>query len=354
MTDDLERRLAGGAPRPASLDVEQLRAELARRAAAGGLLDVAYATHDSPLGPLTVVVTPRGLLQLSYPGEPIEAQLDEIAARISPRILAAPERTDEVRRQLDEYFAGARRGFELPIDWRLVRGFAGASCAQRPGSPSATSRPTARWRPRQARRTPTGPPATPSARTRSRSWCHATASCMPAAAWGATPGASIGSASSSPSRACSPGTFRGFPTFEGQTTTSHRRSLTLTRTIPIFLLAILTAACTGPGGAVDTPRPDEAPILVIADGEPGDGPGLSVAEALTHGPTDDLVTVTGSLFVDADGTVRLCDAIAESFPPQCGGDRIVVTGLDPADVPELQEENGVRWAESATLFGSVE
>jgi methylated-DNA-[protein]-cysteine S-methyltransferase len=125
MTDDLERRLAGAAPRTEAVDLERLRAALARRAAADGLLDVAYATHDSPLGPLTVVVTPRGLLQLAYPGEPVEAQLEEIAARISPRILEAPERTDDVRRQLEEYFAGARRGFEVPIDWRLVRGFAG-------------------------------------------------------------------------------------------------------------------------------------------------------------------------------------------------------------------------------------
>jgi methylated-DNA-[protein]-cysteine S-methyltransferase len=120
VTDDLERRLAG------AVDLDRLRTALARRAAADGLLDVAYASHDSPLGPLTVVVTPAGLLQLSYPGEPAEAQLDEIAARISPRILEAPERTDDVRRQLDEYFAGARQAFDLPIDWRLVGGFAGA------------------------------------------------------------------------------------------------------------------------------------------------------------------------------------------------------------------------------------
>jgi hypothetical protein len=128
------------------------------------------------------------------------------------------------------------------------------------------------------------------------------------------------------------------------------------RTMLLVLIALL-AGCTGQG-ASDDPTDDgatgEAPVLVIADGGPGDGPGLSVAEALTHGPTDDLVTVTGALFVDADGTVRLCDAIAESFPPQCGGERIIVTGLDLADVPDLQEENGVSWAESATLFGSVE
>ncbi|HEX7196441.1 MAG TPA: methylated-DNA--[protein]-cysteine S-methyltransferase [Candidatus Limnocylindria bacterium] len=125
MTDELERRLSGASPPSTGLDVPRLHAAVARRAADEGLLDVAYGTYESPLGPLTVVVTPRGLVRLSYPGEGVAGQLDEIAARISPRILEAPERTDPVRRQLDEYFAGGRRAFDVPIDWRLVRGFAG-------------------------------------------------------------------------------------------------------------------------------------------------------------------------------------------------------------------------------------
>jgi len=123
VTDDLERRL--GAASIPELDLKEMRDRLARRAADEGLLDVAYGTADSPLGPLTVMVTRRGLVRLSYAGEGIADQLDELAERVSPRILAAPERTDEVRRQLDEYFSGARHGFDLPIDWRLVRGFAG-------------------------------------------------------------------------------------------------------------------------------------------------------------------------------------------------------------------------------------
>ena len=125
MTDDLERRLADGARAGPALDLDRLRAALARRAAADGLLDVAHGAYDSPLGTLSVMVTPRGLVRLSYPGEGIAAQLDELADRVSPRILEAPERTDAVRRQLDEYFDGARRAFDVPIDWRLVRGFAG-------------------------------------------------------------------------------------------------------------------------------------------------------------------------------------------------------------------------------------
>lgn len=121
MSDDLERRLR--ATREVPVDVARMRETLADRAAAAGLLDVAYGTHDSPLGTLTVFVTARGLAVIAYPDEPIERQLEEVAATISPRVMAAPARTDGVRRQLDEYFAGERRAFEVPIDWRALRGF---------------------------------------------------------------------------------------------------------------------------------------------------------------------------------------------------------------------------------------
>jgi methylated-DNA-[protein]-cysteine S-methyltransferase len=124
MTDDLQRRLRDASV-PGAFDVSRLRSELARRAAGEGLLDVAYGTYESPLGSLTVMVTPRGLVRLSYPGEGIDDQLQELADRVSPRILEAPEKTDDVRRQLDAYFSGKRHAFEVPIDWRLVRGFAG-------------------------------------------------------------------------------------------------------------------------------------------------------------------------------------------------------------------------------------
>lgn len=123
MTDELERRLRD--PGPPAFDPARFREGLAHRAAEAGMLDVAHGTYDSPLGPLTLIVTGRGLVRLSYPHEMVEAQIEEIAERISPRILAAPERTDPVRRQLDDYFAGRRHAFDVPIDWRLVRGFAG-------------------------------------------------------------------------------------------------------------------------------------------------------------------------------------------------------------------------------------
>ncbi len=123
MTDDLERRLAAGTP-GAALDLDRLRAAITHRAAEEGLIDVAYGAYDSPIGALTVMVSDRGLLRVSYPGDGIAAQLEELADRVSPRILEAAALTDQVRRQLDEYFDGTRRSFDVKIDWRLVRGFA--------------------------------------------------------------------------------------------------------------------------------------------------------------------------------------------------------------------------------------
>jgi methylated-DNA-[protein]-cysteine S-methyltransferase len=124
MTDDLDRRLA--VSRPANpVDLDRFREALARRAADEGVLDVAYGVADSPLGPLTVFVTPRGVARISYAQEPVDEQLEEAATRLSPRILLAPKHTDAARRELDEYFEGRRHRFDLPIDWRVVRGFAG-------------------------------------------------------------------------------------------------------------------------------------------------------------------------------------------------------------------------------------
>lgn len=134
------------------------------------------------------------------------------------------------------------------------------------------------------------------------------------------------------------------------------------------VLALVLAACAmdRPGAATldpDAPTdssddpvpqpPADGPVLLAGESEVDDLPPISVAEALEaeHGQT---VVVTGALFVDADGTVRLCDAIAESFPPQCAGDRIVVEGVDLEDVPGLQTEGEVSWAETAEIIGSIQ
>jgi methylated-DNA-[protein]-cysteine S-methyltransferase len=100
-----------------------LAARTATRAADEGIADVTYATVDSPVGRLVAVATARGLARLAYELENggLDGVLDDVAARLSPAIVEAPARLDDVRRELDEYFAGRRRDFELPLDWALVR-----------------------------------------------------------------------------------------------------------------------------------------------------------------------------------------------------------------------------------------
>lgn len=98
-------------------------ARLLEGAAAEGLVDVAYAEMDSPLGPLLVASTPKGLVRVAYPDQGIDDVLAELARLVSPRVFEAPARLDRERRQLDDYFAGRRTGFDMPVDWSLERGF---------------------------------------------------------------------------------------------------------------------------------------------------------------------------------------------------------------------------------------
>jgi methylated-DNA-[protein]-cysteine S-methyltransferase len=96
-------------------------ARFLERAEAEGLVDVAYAPVDSPIGRLTVAATPRGVVRVMFEREDRDRALQELVDRISPRVLEAPARLDTARRELDEYFAGCRREFDLPLDWTLVR-----------------------------------------------------------------------------------------------------------------------------------------------------------------------------------------------------------------------------------------
>jgi methylated-DNA-[protein]-cysteine S-methyltransferase len=119
-TDDLERKLMNAIP---ELPLPRLDPDLLAEA---GLLDVAYATLDSPVGRLLLAATPRGLVRLAYldaTGDEDDA-LAELAAGVSPRVLAAPRRLDPTRRELERYFAGRLDRFETAVDWRLTRGFA--------------------------------------------------------------------------------------------------------------------------------------------------------------------------------------------------------------------------------------
>ena len=110
-------------PMPDGATIARLQADLVRRAEDAGLLDVAYRTVDSPLGSLLLAATPVGLVRVAFEGEDHTAVLADIADDISPRVLRAPGRLDDAARQLDEYFAGRRRAFEVAIDLRLARGF---------------------------------------------------------------------------------------------------------------------------------------------------------------------------------------------------------------------------------------
>ena len=102
----------------------RLRRELAERAAGEGLIDVAFERHESPLGSLVLGATEVGLVRVGLPAEGEDAVLGELAERISPRVLqGSRECVARARRQLDEYFGGRRRSFELPLDWQLSRGF---------------------------------------------------------------------------------------------------------------------------------------------------------------------------------------------------------------------------------------
>ena len=121
MTDIAEADLLPPAGDPA--DVDRLHARLVAAAVADGILDVAYRTIDSPLGSLLLAATEQGLVRLAYEQEDHERVLQTLAARVSPRILRAPGRLDEAATQLDDYFAGSRHSFDLPVDLRLAAGF---------------------------------------------------------------------------------------------------------------------------------------------------------------------------------------------------------------------------------------
>jgi methylated-DNA-[protein]-cysteine S-methyltransferase len=104
-------------------DIARLRARLAAAAEHDNALDVAYRTVDSPVGALLIAATPAGLVRLAFGNEGHDDVLQSLSDRISSRLLHAPARLDAVARQLDEYFAGRRHSFDVPLDWQLSKGF---------------------------------------------------------------------------------------------------------------------------------------------------------------------------------------------------------------------------------------
>jgi methylated-DNA-[protein]-cysteine S-methyltransferase len=123
---DLQDHLRRAAE-PRAEDARQ-SAQAAKRfvahASSFGLADVSYDTIDSPFGQLLAATTARGLVRLAFPEEHPEDALQRLALRLSPRIVEAPAALDAVRRELDQYFEGRRRSFELALDWALIGPFA--------------------------------------------------------------------------------------------------------------------------------------------------------------------------------------------------------------------------------------
>ena len=118
------------APDPAALD--RLRSRLAQAAAADGLLDVAYRTVDSPIGGLLLAATDTGLVRVAFESEGFDAVLDDLGRRLSARVLRAPARLDAAAGELEEYFAGTRHAFDVPLDLQLTSGFRRAVVAHLP------------------------------------------------------------------------------------------------------------------------------------------------------------------------------------------------------------------------------
>jgi methylated-DNA-[protein]-cysteine S-methyltransferase len=115
--DDLGERLR----RTDTTDVTALVDAALRRADAEGLVEVGWVVEDTPIGPLTLAATRAGVVRIEFGHE--ERVLDELASEVSPRVVRLPGRLDEVRRELEEYFAGRRRRFDVPVDRRLSRGY---------------------------------------------------------------------------------------------------------------------------------------------------------------------------------------------------------------------------------------
>jgi methylated-DNA-[protein]-cysteine S-methyltransferase len=108
----------GRAPDP---DLDTLVAAALARADADDLVDVAWAVQDTPVGPLTLAATPEGLVRVGFGAE--DRVLDDLASEVSPRVVHLPARLDGLRRQLDEYFEGRRRSFDVTLDRRLSHGY---------------------------------------------------------------------------------------------------------------------------------------------------------------------------------------------------------------------------------------
>ena len=92
------------------------RERLVARARREGLETVGYGVVESPLGPLWIAVGPKGVLAIHYGAEPSSAELARIVRTYGPGVLPDARRSDAVARELDQYFSGKRRSFDVSVD----------------------------------------------------------------------------------------------------------------------------------------------------------------------------------------------------------------------------------------------
>jgi methylated-DNA-[protein]-cysteine S-methyltransferase len=121
--DDREVSLLLADTTPDAGVLDRLHRQLEASASRDGMLDVAYRTIDSPVGSLLLAATEKGLVRVAFEREDHDRVLDLLATKVSPRILRAPARLDRAALELDQYFAGARSAFDLPLDHSLSHGF---------------------------------------------------------------------------------------------------------------------------------------------------------------------------------------------------------------------------------------
>ncbi len=108
---------------PAPERLAALHEQLEAAAARESLLDLVYTTVESPVGALLLAATDHGLVRVAFETEDHDRVLAALADRIGARILRSPRRLDLAARELDDYFAGHRTTFDLPLDFSLSGGF---------------------------------------------------------------------------------------------------------------------------------------------------------------------------------------------------------------------------------------
>ncbi|HET9214618.1 MAG TPA: hypothetical protein VFN93_07670 [Gaiellaceae bacterium] len=123
------------------------------------------------------------------------------------------------------------------------------------------------------------------------------------------------------------------------------------KTLALIAVLAAVAALAGCGGD-DAPAGDPVTVADPQASGLAAGPPISIDAALASGSAEPLL-VSGNLLVQG-GEVRLCSALAESFPPQCGGDSLRVEGLKLEEVDGLITEGDVSWTDRPTeLLGVV-